>query len=378
MDKLLAKLCENHDHVPTQHDSPEGGVSGHLSSCSSLPITPATENFAATAPTTRPASAAPNDRGATEEVLRLKLELAKAQNHISRVEQELAQTRRGQQDSGRATPVLSSDSEFANGASFIEPIGPKPSISLPVLGVSKAQPQRDSWQGPVSDDCRSDTSDAFSASGFNRSRGIWNQGSKPGYREPFMVPTPMQTQDPGNSTSWPQPRSQGFMDQNLPSYTVPVDGYRGDRYNPEPELIRSGSGRRGNRYDTRFAAQPYGNNYGGYNMGSMSQNQYDSVGSYPSGGPTGMPGSGPGVYPQYAPQAIGTPLSPHATEFTSAGSAWKPEVSLEIAHPSSKCSCVDIVPDHSYRRANVPANHRAFELPSAPRPQCQLQLEVYC
>lgn len=331
MDKLLAKLCENHDHVPAQQDSPEGGVSAHPSSCSSLPITPATDAFAGTAPTTRPASAAPNDRGATEELLRLKLELAKAQNHISRVEQELAQTRREQQDSGRATPVLSSDSDFATGASFVEPIGSKPSASQPVLGISKPQPQRDTWHGPVSDDCRSDTSDAFSASGFNRSRGIWNYGGKSGHREPFMAPPSIQSQDPGHTTSWPQSRNQGFVDQNIPSYAIPVDGYRGDRYNHEPELIRSGSGRRGNRYDVRFGAQSYGNSYGGYNMGNMGQNQYDPIGSYPSGGSTGMPSSGPGVYPQYAPQAIGTPLSPHATEFTSAGSTWKPDVSRESA-----------------------------------------------
>lgn len=332
MDKLLAKLCENHDRVPVQHDSPEGGVSAHPSSCSSVPITPATDTFIGTAPTTRPASAAPNERGASEELLRLKLELAKAQNHISRVEQELAQTRRDQQDSGRETPVLSSDSDFAAGALFVEPIGSKPTPILPVMGASKALPQQDTWQGPVSDDCRSDTSDAFSVSGFNRSRGIWNQGGKSGYREPFMAPPPMQTQHPGNPTGWPQSRNQGFMDQNVPSYAVPADGYRGERYNPEPEPLRSGSGRRGNRYDARFGAQSYGNNYGSYNMGSMSQSQYDPIGGYPNGGPTGIADSGPGVFPQYAPQAVGSPLSPHATEFTSAGQAWKAEV-----RPYSAC-----------------------------------------
>lgn len=341
MDKILAKLCESHDHAHAQHDSPEGGVSAHPSSCSSLPITPATENFVGPAPTTRPASAAPNDRGATEELLRLKLELAKAQNHISRVEQELAQTRREQQDSGRATPVLSSDSDFAPNASFVEPIGSKPPACLPVLGISKAQTQRDNWQGPVSDDCRSDTSDAFSASGFNRSRGIWNHGVKSGYRDPYMAPPSIQTQDPGNTTNWAPPRNQGFIDQNLQSYAVPIDSYRGDRYNNEPELMRSGSGRRVNRYDARFGAQSYGNNYGGYSMGNMGQNQYDPVGSYSSGGPTSTPGGGPGVYPQYAPQAIGTPLSPHATEFTSAGSSWKPDVSIDSAHRPTKYSFAD-------------------------------------
>lgn len=330
MDKILAKLCESHDHIPAQHDLPECSVPAHPSSCS-LPITPAIENFAVTAPTTRPASAAPNDRGATEELLRLKLELAKAQNHISRVEQELAHSRREQQDSGGATPVLSSDSDFATNASFVEPIGSKPPANLLVLSIPKAQPQRDNWQGPVSNDCRSDTSDAFSASGFNRSRGIWNHGVKSGYREPYIASPSIQTQDPVSTTNWAPLRTQGFIGHNLPSYSVPVDGYRGDRYNNETELMRSGSGRRTTRYDARFGAQPYGNNYGGYNMGNMGQSQYDPVGNYSSGGPTSLPGGGPGIFPPYAPQAIGTPLSPHATEFTSTGSSWKPDVSRDSA-----------------------------------------------
>lgn len=340
MDKLLAKLCENHDHVPAQQDLPEGGVSTQPPSCSSLPLTPATDTFVGTAPNTRPASAAPNDRGATEELLRLKLELAKAQNHISRVEHELAETRREQQHgSGSATPVLSSDSDFTTNVPFVEAIGSKSSASQSVLGISKPLPQQDVWQGPVSDDCRSDTSDAFPASGFNRPRGIWNHGGKPGYQEPFMVPPPLQTQDPSNAPNWAQSRNQGFTEHNFPSYPSPMDGYRGDRYNPESELMRSGSGRRGNRYDPRFGAQTYANNYGGYNMGNTGQNQYDTISSFSGGASASMSNSGPGVYSQYAPQAIGTPLSPHATEFTSAGSTWKPDVSLNSMYKFAKMAC---------------------------------------
>ena len=328
MDKLLAKLCESRD-LPGQNDSGEGD---HPSSCSSLPITPATDAFGGTAPTTRPASAAPNDgHNAAEEVLRLKLELARAKSHISTLNQELAHTRRGQ-DSGHVTPILSSDSDYANGAPLVEPIGTKPSGNPSLPGLSKAQLPRDNaWQGPVSDDCRSEISDAVSATGFNRSRGIWNNGNKSGYQNPLPPPMPMQ--DVPQVTSWSNPRNQGFMDQNLPPYPdQSMDGFRGDRYGHQSDLLRSGSGRRGNRYDNRFGHHnSYGSNYGGYNMGNMAPGQYDASGGYPGGGPSSMPSSsGMGMFPQYGQQAAGTSLSPHATEFTSTvGSAWKPDVSFD-------------------------------------------------
>lgn len=330
MDKLIAKLCENHDLAPTRHESSEGAVSAHPSSCSSLPPTPATDNFGGTAPTTRPASAAPNDRAATDELLRLKLELAKAQNHISRVEQELAQTRQNQEDSGRVTPNLSSDSDLAGGASLVEPIGTKPSGNHMLQGFSKPQlPREINWQAPISDDCRSDISDAVSATGFNRSRGIWNNANKPtaAYHGSFLPP-PMPLQDAGQAPNWPHPRSQGFVDQGMPPYPGSMDNYCGERYSQEPELMRSGSGRRGGRYESRFGGQSYGSSYGGYNMASVGQNQYEAASNYGGGGPDNMPGGGLGMFPQYGQQQAGTPLSPHATEFTSVtGSSWKPDVS---------------------------------------------------
>lgn len=327
MDKLLAKLCDSRD-LPGQNESGEGD---HPSSCSSLPITPATEAFGGTAPTTRPASAAPNEtHNASEEVLRLKLELARAKSHISNLSQELAHTRR-ERESGGVTPIMSSDSEYAGGASLIDPIGTKPSGNPSLLGLSKTQLPRDTvWQGPVSDDCRSDISDAVSATGFNRYRGIWNNSNKSGYQNTFLPP-PMPMQDAPQTTSWSNPRSQGFVDQNVPPYPDPsMDGFRGDRYGHQPDLMRSSSGRRGNRYDSRFATpNSYGNNYGGYNVGNMGSGQYDSSGSYPGGGSNSVPsGGGMGMFPQYGQQPLGTSLSPHATEFTSTvGSSWKPDVS---------------------------------------------------
>lgn len=325
MDKLLAKLCESHEQ-PRQNDCAEAD---NPSSCSSLPITPATDNFGGTAPTTRPASAAPNDNtSATEEVLRLKLELAKAQNHITNLNNELAQSRR-EQGSGRATPILSSDSDYAGGAPLVEPIGTKPSAYPPLSGVPKTQAPRDNaWQGPVSDDCRSEISDAMSATGYNRSRGMSSNPNNPNYQPSFMPP-PMPIQDGPHSTGWSMPRDQGFIDQPVPPYNDnSVDGFRGDRFGQQPDLMRSGSGRRGNRYDNRFGnPNSYGSTYGGYGMGNMGPSQYDGPG-YP-GGPGSMPGNGMGMFSQYGPSPIGTPLSPHATEFTSTtGGSWKTEVRL--------------------------------------------------
>lgn len=348
MDKLLAKLCETHGQARGLPDSSEGVTSAHPSSCSSLPPTPATDTFdtfGGTAPTTRPASAAPADRAATDELLRLKLELAKAQNHICRVEQELAQTRRDGVESGRATPILSSDSDFTGGAPLIDPIGTKAPGNPSISGFIKPQlplPRDINWQAPVTDDCRSDISDAVSATGYNRSRGIWNNANKPvGYQTSF-VPTAMPMQDAIPAGSWSHSRNQGFVDHGMPSFPdPPLDNYQGDRYNQEPDLVRSGSGRRNNRYDNRFSGQSYGSGYGGFNnipgirggmgggmSGGMGQNQYESAATYPSGGPNTMSGGGMGMFPQYGQPQVGTPLSPHATEFTSvAGSSWKPEVS---------------------------------------------------
>ncbi|KAJ4423416.1 hypothetical protein N0V82_001889 [Gnomoniopsis sp. IMI 355080] len=333
-DQLMAKLCENYDQASGQNGSLEDTcpVSAHPSSCSSLPVTPATDTFdtfgGGTAPTTRPASAAANDRAASDELLRLKLELAKAQNHISRVEQELVHTRREHQDSGRVTPNMSSDSDFIAGAPRSDHIGTKPSGNPTLPGFPKPQfPQANNWQGPIPDDCRSDISDALSTTGFNnRSRGIWNSGNKAAYQNSFPPP-PLPMQDVGQATNWSQPRNQGFVEQGILPYPGPsMDGYRGDRYSQEPDLMRSGSSRRGNRYENRYGGQSYGSNYGGFNMGNMGQTQYEPAANYGGGAPSSMSAGGMGMFPQYGQQPVGTALSPHATEFTSAAvSSWKPD-----------------------------------------------------
>lgn len=332
MDKLLARLCENRDQAPGHHDL----LDGTTATCNSLPVTPATNSFVGNGLGTRPASAAPSEHAASEEVLRLKLELAKAQSHISKVEHELAQTRRDQQDSNLSTPVPSSASEFVGkvGAHLtVEPMGIKPLVNSAEPSCPRTQDPRDNnWQAPVSDDCRSDISEAVLASGFNKYRGIWNNGNKPFSYHNTFIPPPIHMQDAGPAPSWPHSRNQSFMDQSINPYPgPPMDGgFRGDRYSFEPDLMRSNSGRRGKWYDSRFNNQSFANGYGSFNTGNIGQSQYDSTPNYAVNGSGNLASdSGMGVFQQYAPQAAGAPLSPHATEFTSAAvPSWKPDVSF--------------------------------------------------
>src|SRR6478609_5193164 len=92
MDKLLAKLTEQQSAVDTLKANEEAiqyaRSFDHASSSNSLPVAPATDAFPSTAPTARPASAALDDaRGESEEVVRLKAQLAQAENKISKLGQ---------------------------------------------------------------------------------------------------------------------------------------------------------------------------------------------------------------------------------------------------------------------------------------------------
>ena len=153
MDKLLAKLSEQQATLKQQsaQSKTEDGMSSsfaeHESSSNSLPMTPATDAFQTTAPTTRPASATIDEaRLDVNEVLRLKLQLAQAQNQISKLDQELAHSRTSEPDS---------------------------TTSGSAAGRRSAPASRDSpW--PITEDSHSDTSD-MSSSAF--SPGKRNLGS---------------------------------------------------------------------------------------------------------------------------------------------------------------------------------------------------------
>ncbi|KAF5019351.1 hypothetical protein F66182_8640 [Fusarium sp. NRRL 66182] len=301
MDKLLAKLSEQQAVLSQQNDALKSRDEGtqyargfdHASSSNSLPVTPATDAFPSTAPTTRPASATYEDSHSdSDEVTRLKMQLAQAHNEITKLDQELSETR-----------VV------------------KPEPDPPAFGFrGPVYPSREgAWASP--DDTRSDTSDAMSASVFSRTRGIWGTQAAPfanTLQAPVAEPTP---------GKWLGGRVFNPSCQEPTGTPYPLmDSYRGDRLTPDSEMVRSNHGRRGNRYDSRFnSPQPFGPGYGGgYNSPA---NHPDYVGSPVPGAPMNIPSHGlspMGVYPPYAGPA-GTALSPHASEFTSKA-GWKNEV----------------------------------------------------
>lgn len=322
MDKLLAKLSEqqaalNHQNEAFRTGEEDGNASIMYprnldlgSSSSSLPMTPATDAFPATAPTTRPASTALDEaRPEAEEVLRLKLQLAQAQNHISKLDQELAKSR-----SAKAEPDLQGIGLPRN----------LPSISRETTWV-------------MADDAQSDSSDALSATAFNRARGIW--GTSKGAFNNNALPAPVNEPSPGN---WGAGRgfNQGYVEANGP-YPNAMECYRGERPAPDHDLLmRPPGGRRHNRYDNRLGTpHQFGGGFGG--MGAPV-NQFNSMGGpMPSSALNTTPGLGPtgmGVYPPYQQQPVGTTLSPHASEFTSKA-GWKSEVSKSAAR-SRRRSCI--------------------------------------
>ena len=331
MDKLYAKLSEqtlayNESIKSSDDEALLPRVLDHQSSCSSLPITPATDTFG-TMPTTRSASATPNEgQGSTEEVLRLKHELAQAQNKISRLDLELAQTRFVTHDSsGFVTP---SEPDFPPSRG-ISPVPPVRIPENPTFGLSgKAPFPRGGWM--PQDDTRSDISDPLSAGGLGRARGIWdNNSNKLAFPAPFHqgeLPAGDRPHPWGNTRPGPPNYEASFAQQ-------PIDAYRPDRVTTEPEIARP-IGRRGGRFDSRFAvagpSSGYGNGYSGYNMGPA---QYDAAPGYPTTiQNTVSNGMGVGLYSPYQQQPVRTSLSPHATEFTSgAAPPWKTEVSSRSA-----------------------------------------------
>lgn len=325
MDKLYAKLSEQHSIMQQQKGTHKFSDDDALytSSSSSLPVTPAAEVFSPTAPTTRSASATPDESGVTtEEILRLKQELAQAQTKISRLDQELAQTRFGNQESERATPAPVAEQDFLPAmAPIASPAGSRLSSAMALNVPGKPQFIREnSWM--AQDDTRSDASDSLSARAMNRARGIWNN-NKATSSNPFP-----QGQMMGDGLQQPVtwPNSRTLNPNYEPTFAASgMEMYRQDRMVSDQDVMRP-VGRRGTRLDSRYGAPNNFGGFGGYNMGG---GHYEPTSSYPPGAQGPMAGGmGMGGYAPYHQQPVGTPLSPHATEFTSTGAPWKTDVSV--------------------------------------------------
>lgn len=311
-------------------ETSDGPQLEHTTTSSSVPITPATEIFGNTVPVTRPASATMDDSTPSdEEVMRLKFELAQAQNKISRLDQQLASTRQGQPGLDQPTSISPVNTEFLGGNQSAPTMSRIPGHHAVNVGAQyvgrESQPP---WSGY--DDNRSDTSDTLSATGFDRSRNIWG-GMKQG--PSVLSPGGLPAEMPQNGPWIGRAASHGYAESNMSYDPAATSNFRTERLTPDFDLTAKPPGsRRGNRYDTRFSGQGFGGGgqgyssqpgYGGY---PYPPGQYDPGGITSGGSQNGM---GTGVYP-YHPTPVGTPLSPLASEFTSvSGNAgpWKSEVS---------------------------------------------------
>lgn len=269
----------------------------------------------------------------TDDVARLKAELEAAKGKIARMDQELAQTRITKHTIDQ---VIGNNSEADSQA----PMSSNPSVRPPFL--------RDgSWA--TQDDAQSDTSDALSASGFNRARAIWNNSGyvkKPlgisklsnrtltlksgGNKATFSGypgPTPaFQPSEALSSSQW-MSRSYGqpFVEAPVQLSAPPAMGgaFRGSPIHDEmmngPPTRRPHVGRFNNRTQPPFSYTGSNGSYDSFNASMAASFGSISAMSGQMGGSMGAQFGG------YQPQPIGTPLSPHAPEFTSSG--WKAEVS---------------------------------------------------
>ena len=355
MDKLLAKLSEQqvlinrqHEALKTSEDSATySRTAEYVSASSSVPITPATETFNnSTAPTTSPASVDGDDAAAAEDILRLKAELEAAKGKIARMDQELAQTRITKHTIDQALGTASeADFPLTHPVEVNDPRLGQFQQSLPA--TARAHIQRDnSWA--AQEDSRSDTSDALSAGGFNRARAIWGNGGKPTFSG---VPTALPNFQPSEALSASQwmNRSFGqpFVESPSMQYSAsPMTAFRNDRMMQDPDMLMGAPAFRrnpvGGRFNQRHSGSlPYASSSSPYDGYTPASTPYGSVGGMGGGvanmgAPMGLGmntgmNMGGGMYGGYQPQPIGTPLSPHAPEFTSSGAGWKNDVSDSIS-----------------------------------------------
>jgi len=365
MDKLLAKLSEQQAVINKQHEALKSSedttayvrtVEYIATASSSIPITPAPESFNnSTAPTTSPPSIAGDDNPtqSVNEVARLKAELEAAKGRIARMDQELAQTR---------ITKHTLDQAIGNVSEVDFPLNHQSDERLNHLPPNlRPQIQRDnSWAGQ--DDSRSDTSDALSASGFNRARAIWGNTGKPafpGVQGAFQPSEALSTAQWMNrsfgqpfvespiSSLPPMPSIQSMPSMpaipSMPYAGPPMNAFRNDRMMPDPELLMAPPTNRRNQVGGRFnnrssaASFPYASSNSSFDGYTPSTTPFGSVAGM-AGSVNQMSGQmgmgmntsmnmGGNMYGGYQPQPIGTPLSPHAPEFTSSSASWKSDVS---------------------------------------------------
>jgi hypothetical protein len=400
MDKLLAKLSEQQAVLATQREALKSSEDNIAlartldyinSSSSSVPITPANESANSSAVPTAPTTSPPSIAGevattvSATEVARLQAELEAAKRKIARMDEELAQTTITKHTIDQAIGGASEADFPLNSQEIADRLHQLPAVVRP-------QVNRDnSWAAP--DDGHSDTSDALSATGFNRARvaAAWNTGAKPtfqGLQAPMAMTSFQQPSAAVASGQWSRGYGQPFVD--TPMSYGPAPAFNNDRMMPEPDMLTPQLPRRnqpGRMYNRSSASSyPYASSSASsfdgftpsstpYGSGVMTSGFPGMSGAMNMNMPTTM-----GMYDGYQPQPIGTPLSPHAPEFTSSAATWKNEVSPLIIYSSLFCLpsiVLTVFLDCSHRKYILYVTYRASQLPSSTRPYCNLQLEVH-
>ncbi|CCU81128.1 RNA binding protein [Blumeria hordei DH14] len=345
MDKLLAKLSEQQATLSKQHEtlmsSDDSSIYSHKIECTadskSLPITPALSEIYNGVTTNNYSIGVGEDRQTPnlEELSRLKSELEVAKGKIARMDQELAQSRITKHSLDQVIGSTSETYYPLHNSLESSPSKFKP----PNTGHISLQ-RENSWT--TQDDCRSDTSETLSENSFNRSRNIWGNISKPAngvsqvgshhfqqsltsHDRPHYVNRGFGRTFLGSSVDYPNCQMNGFRIDRVPSESsisadraasrrAPVDG----RLNSRNSAFFQYSGAN-NSFDA-FSSNtgnytPVSNIAGPVGLGT-SMNINSSINSNMN--------SDMGIYSSYQPQPIGTPLSPHAPEFTSSNSSgWK-------------------------------------------------------
>lgn len=332
MDTLLAKLSEQQAILEKQKQalgSAEENVAQHErdeSISSSVPLTPATDVFDVT-PATEDNDEEDTIKLDASEMLRLKRELDAARDKIARQEQELSQTR-----------VIKHTLDQAMGPPFGADINARGNVTERTAGNlygfnASSRPmmaRQDNFV--VSDDARSDISDALSAGAYNRAQNIWSSPARPSFQ--YGLPGLIEQSYQQPASNWGQAAARPWgtrnMTHGLPSLVTqqqqlqqlqqrtfsgppsPASGHGSGVFN-ESNHYQGGQGlRRANTQNNRTSsafAQPRNNGYDMFGGSVTSSDVMSSVSSYQPMGMFQNPMA-------YQPRPIGTPLSPTAAEFT--------------------------------------------------------------
>jgi hypothetical protein len=358
VEELLSKLAEQQQVIEKQQHALTGEPTGQiiklqLSSDSGTDISGQDSDSSHSAVYSNTDRAPLDAQTEMGEVLRLKQELMAAQTKIARMDQELSQTRIAKHTMDQILGPASEAESNANGEIIELPAKAEPGSVLPSSQALAGRPNSwDMLDAPASrtqlgrggtwamvDDAQSDSSEALSAGGFHRGKGIWSNSNKPNLHLGLTAPTTQQYVDTTSAFGQDSTRGTWFgRGPPQPVHSLPprvfsgpaVRNMAGDngfvngpgQFNVPQPLHRPSiqNGRIGTGFNHRNAAwTPYSGNISSteHIMNGQPSTGYQPAGSYHIPIP-------------YQPRPIGTPLSPTAAEFQSnnaGNNPWNPQVS---------------------------------------------------